>query len=170
MAINTALAALKVKFEKPPLKKKVLDISLNGGHLLLHLFYNHFEETFPRNVKADKLPSADAEALGKMNNPIASRIVTYRSNAKTLGSLRNATTHISPATTFGVNEAQPRARLLFNVISFDNVERIFSQAEQSVPINMDKRGRRAFIVPSATVPTEEVLSNPLNAAIFEGVK
>lgn len=163
------LDALAVRFAKEPMKKGKPDWSLNSRYLLCHLFFNILKEATPRNVPKGKLPSVDAEALEKMSTPIAAKLVQYRSNDKTLKSIQNAQTHVFPATAFGKTDGQDRAILRFNIIGFDNVERIFSVADRSIPINVDKRARNAFITTPDTVDTATVLANPKNKALFDAI-
>ena len=162
------LDALAVRFAKEPIKKGKPDWSLNSRYLLCHLFFNVLKEQQPRNVPKGKLPSVDAEALDKMNTPIAAKLVQYRSNDKTLKSIQNAQSFVYPGAAFGHTDGQARALLRFNVISFDNVERIFSVAERSIPINVDKRARNAFVTPTEQISSEKVAVDPRNVAILEG--
>lgn len=163
------LDALAVRFQKEPMKKGKPDWSLNSRYLLSHLFFNVLKEQQPRNVPKGKLPSVDAEALEKMHTPIAPKLVQYRSNDKTLKSIQNAQSFVYPGAAFGHTDGQARALLRFNVISFDNVERIFSVAERSIPINVDRRARNAFVVPTETVDTEVVMQDERNAEILRKI-
>lgn len=163
------LDALAVRFQKEPMKKGKPDWSLNSRYLLCHLFFNVLKEQQPRNVPKGKLPSVDAEALEKMKTPIAQKLVQYRSNDKTLKSIQNAQSFIYPGEAFGHTDGLPRALLRFNVIGFDNVERIFSVAERSIPINVDKRARNAFVTPTEQVDTATVIADPRNASLLAQV-
>lgn len=163
------LDALKVRFQQEPMKKGKPDWSLNSRYLLCHLFFNILRESVPKGVAKGKLPSIDAEALEKMSTPIAPKLVQYRSNDKTLKSIQNAQAHVFPGADFGHTDGQPRALLRFNVIGYDNVERIFSVAERSIPINVDKRARNAFVTSEAQIATTDVLADPRNKAIFDAI-
>lgn len=163
------LDALAVRFQKEPMKKGKPDWSLNSRYLLCHLFFNVLKEQQPRNVPKGKLPSVDAEALEKMHTPIAPKLVQYRSNDKTLKSIQNAQSFVYAGAAFGHTDGQARALLRFNVIGFDNVERIFSVAERSIPINVDKRARDAFVTPTERVDTATVTADPRNAALLAQV-
>jgi hypothetical protein len=44
----------------------------------------------------------------------------------------------------------------FNVLGYDNVERIFAQEAESVPLNVDKGVRCAFITPPTTIDETEL--------------
>lgn len=173
------LDALKGKYPTEPIKRKRVaksgggfelvptpDWTLNSRMLLVHLFFNVLGEKAPRNVPKGKLPSIDAEALEAMNTPIAAKLSAYRSMDKTLKSIENATSFVYPAAAFGQPGHEERALLRFNPLGYDNVERVFSVAGRSIPINVDKRARNAFTVPTQTVSTADVMANPKNAALL----
>lgn len=132
-------------------KVKVSDWNLDSRNLMINLFFNILGEKY-RTAKG-KLPSIDAKALGKMDNPIAGDLITYRSNKKTLDSFKNVNSFINEASLYqeeihrGVIIAADKATVVFNVLGFDNIERIFTVAKKSIPINIDKRARKAFKVP-----------------------
>lgn len=158
------LADLKELFIEEPkknkkidgIKQQVIDWNLNSRHLMINLFFNVFKEKH-RIIKG-KLPSIDAEALSKMKNSISGDLITYRSNKKTLDSFKNVDSYIHCADVFFDDDSvRKKATVKFNVLGFDNVERIFSVAGQSVPINTDKRARCAFIVPYWSTISENVL-------------
>lgn len=152
---------LKEEFKTEPVKNKkvkgskekiqVIDWNLDSRHLMINLFFNIFKEKY-RTVKG-KLPSTDANALEKMDNPIAADLITYRSNKKTLDSFKNVSSYINEGTLYqeekhsGVIISEDKATVIFNVLGFDNIERIFTAAKRSIPINIDKRARKAFKVP-----------------------
>lgn len=137
-------------------KTKVIDWNLNSRNLMINLFFNVLKEKY-RTVKG-KLPSIDAEALSKMRSPIAAGLIKYRSNKKTLDSFKNIDHYIFPSTYYGgLDISCNKANIKYNVLSFDNVERIFTVAGQSIPINADKRARKAFIVPFWDTISEDLL-------------
>ena len=136
--------------------------TLNSRYLLLHLFYNVLEQKRGRTKKG-ALPKLGANELGRMTHPLAANIVEYRSRAKTLGSLKNAQTYQRPARSFTEPTGTPtRAVIKYNTVGYDNVERIFTQAGESIPLNLDKRGRRAFVVPPTKVPATEIPRDSLD--------
>lgn len=160
------LEDLEGLFEKEPIKNKkvvgtktkikVIDWNLNSRNLMINLFFNVLKEKF-RAVKG-KLPSIDAETLSKMNSPIAAGLIKYRSNKKTLDSFKNVDKYLYPSEIYKCGDIScNKANIKYNVLSFDNVERIFTVAGQSIPINADKRVRNAFIVPHWDIISEGLL-------------
>lgn len=154
------LEDLKEEFKEEPFKNKkvagskekvkVTDWNLDSRNLMINLFFNVLGEKH-RTAK-DKLPSIDANALGKMDNSIAGDLITFRSNKKTLDSFKNVNSFIKASlyreeVYRGIIVSVDKATVIFNVLGFDNIERIFTAAKRSVPINMDKRARKAFKVP-----------------------
>lgn len=160
--VKKTLEDLKEEFKTEPVKNKkvkgtkekikVIDWNLNSRNLMINLFFNIFGEKH-RTAKG-KLPTIDATALGKMNNTIAADLITYRSNKKTLDSFKNVSSYINPGSLYreevynGVIVNPDKATIIFNVLGFDNIERIFTAADRSIPINVDKRARKAFVVPN----------------------
>lgn len=148
------------RFNKEPKKW-----TLNSRFLMVHMFFNVIGEKAPRTQKG-KLPSIDADALEKMGSPLAQALVAYRSDAKTLGSLQSATAFIRPQSDFNGGLVSPtgeKAIIRYSPLGYDNIERVFSVKDVSIPLNVDKRGRNAFITPPATKPTAEVLqADPRN--------
>lgn len=166
------------RFTKMPTKRKrlpnrqtvtVLDWSLNSRYLMAHLFFNVLGESIPKGLPKGKLPSMDADALEKMRNPIAHSLIEFRSAEKTLKSLEGVQKFIFSSPVFRHPGDLSRALLRFNIIGYDNVERIFSVSENSIPINVDKRVRKAFIPPLRSVLTQDILSNPDNVALFNSI-
>lgn len=151
---TATLKELKEKFKKEPIKNKrvgkqkvkVQDWNLNSRNLMVNLFFNVLKEK-GLSIKG-KLPSIDAEALSKMKHPLAVKLITFRSNTKTLDSFKNVNSYIHPPNLF-LTEGPScvKAVVIFNVLGYDNIERIFAAANKSIPINIDKRARKAFIVP-----------------------
>jgi hypothetical protein len=151
------LKDLEDQFKNEPKKNKkingvknlVPDWNLNSRHLMIHLFFNILKEN--HHTAKDTLPSIDAEALEKMNTPIAGKLIEYRSNKKTLDSFKNTNTYIYDAKCFNKFDSEEeigqKANIKYNIIGYDNIERIFPVAGESVPLNMDKRIREAFVVP-----------------------
>lgn len=158
---GNALLDLRAKYATEP--KKATDVSLNGRHLMCHYFFNVLGEAVPRNTPKDKLPSIDAAALGKMRNTFAPRLARWRSVTKAMQSLRNAASFVLPETEFAADDLQSptgqRAVFQFQTVGFDNVERAFTLPERSIPLNLDKSGRAAFITPTATLDPA-TLPNP----------
>ena len=150
-----ALEDLKEQFKKEPKKNKkikgskekieIIDWNLNSRNLMINLFFNVLKEKH-RTAK-DKLPSIDADALSKMKNSIAGELIAFRSNTKTLQSLKNVDSYIyAPEVYFDKNIPYDKANINYNILGYDNIERIFPVAGKSVPINADKRARLAFVV------------------------
>ena len=145
------------RFDKEP-----LSWSLNPGYLSIHLFYNVLKERAPRK-KGGKLPSVDADSLGKMKHPIADRMLEYRSEGKVLQSFQNSVKFVHPAALFSKSFIFSEMKVVFKflVTSHDNVERIFAAAKESIPLTLDKGARCAFKVPESTVDEGELSSEVL---------
>lgn len=162
------LEDLKELFKEEPFKNKrvagqkekvrVIDWNLDSRNLMINLFFNVLKEK--HHTAKDKLPKIDAMALSKMTHPIAGELIKFRSNKKTLDSFKNVSSYINSSENY-INETDvitpvDKATLLFNVLGYDNVERIFTVAAKSIPINTDKRARNAFIVPSSKISAKEL--------------
>jgi hypothetical protein len=127
-------------------KQQVINWNLNSRNLMINFFFNVLKEKH-RSIKG-KLPSIDADALGKMKDPIASKLIIFRSNKKTLDSFFNVSKYVhDPKVYYDLDTPCKKANVKFNVLGYDNIERIFPVAKESVPINADKRSRLAFIIP-----------------------
>lgn len=133
------------------------DWSLASRYLMTHLFFNVLREDIPRNQKKGTLPSLDAEALERMRSPLAAALVTLRQEQRTLASYRNADDFVS----VHLPDTPPRAHFAFNVLGFDGVERIFTRPGESLPLNLDKGARRAFITPLDTVARSDLDADTL---------
>ena len=157
------------KFDTEPIKMKkvgsakvkVADWTLNSRHLLMHLFYNVLG--FKAKGRGDKLPSIDEEALMSTKHPLAEKLIRYRKLNRICDSLKNASQFVRPGTEFdnSMIDAPNKAVMQFNPATYDNVERIFTVAEKSIPINADKRVRNTFIVPTDTVSADELDADSL---------
>jgi hypothetical protein len=165
---------LRDKFSTPPkMTKKGDGVSLNSRHLMIHYFFNVLGETVPRNTPKDKLPSIDAAALGKMRNPFAPRLARWRSVKKAMESLVNAASFVLPEDQFAKdNLTSPtgeRAVFQFQVVGFDNVERAFTLSERSIPLNIDKAGRAAFITPAPSLDISAI-KNPRTQQVLQALQ
>lgn len=122
--------------------------TLNSRYVMIALFYGVLKEKYQK--KKDALPSIDAAALDKMNNPIAEELKEIRSMNRTLASLNNVSNYLHWGHCFDIFEGNPDevcGQFAFTV-TYDNVERIFSDKERSIPLNVDKDlGRKSFIAP-----------------------
>ena len=149
-----------VKTKKVGSKKvKVADWTLNSRHLLIHLFYNVLGNK-PSKKDDTKLPSIDEENLVKMNSPLAQKLIKYRKTQRILDSLQNASQFVKNGDEFPKDSIPSlyKAVMQFSPSTYDNVERIFTVAEGSIPINADKRVRNALTVPSETIDESQILS------------
>lgn len=176
--MTKTLKDLENQFKIEPKKNKkvngvkniVSDWDLNSRHLMLHLFYNVLKEK--HHTAKDKLPSLDAEALEKMNTPLAEKLIKYRSNKKTLDSFKNTEKYIYNAKCFNEHKSKEevgyKAKIKYNIIGYDNIERIFPIAGESIPLNMDKRVREAFIVPRGNILKSELSKETLT--LLEQIK
>ncbi len=182
MAKVSVLETLKTKFKTMPTKRvrnaqgvmqTIPNISITSTHLLAHLFFNILKEK-PGRVGKSGIPSLDAQTLSDFQSPLAAKIVEFRSLERTLSSFKNAQAYVKPYKAFKILHPEgspeidlesPRGLVFFNPIAYDNVERIFSVAEQSIPLNVDKQARNAFEVPAAQVGIEEI-SDPLTFTLL----
>jgi hypothetical protein len=143
--------------------------TLNSRYIVIHYFFNVLGEKRPRNLKKGTLPSIDAAALEKMANPVAGRLLEWRSALKAMQSIQNALTFVKSENAFAqggpISPSGAKAVFRFVTTAHDNVERVFTQAKRSIPLNLDKSGRKAFIVPAYKVPTAAVTADPANAAL-----
>ena len=162
------LAELEPLFSKEPVKNKKMDgvkkqipnWNLNSRNLMINLFFNVLKEKHSKTK--DKLPSINADALSKMKNPIAGELITFRSNKKTLDSFKNVSSYIyDPDIYYDGGTPCKKANIKFNVLGYDNIERIFSVAGESIPINTDKRARKAFITPYWDKVSKEELNEEI---------
>lgn len=151
---KATLEDLKEKFKNEPIKNKKVDKkkvqvvawNLDSRNLMINLFFNVLKEK-GRSIKG-KLPSIKADSLAKMKHPIAAQLITFRSNTKTLDSFKNVSSYIhNPKYFLTEGPSCDKAVVIFNVLGYDNIERIFTAAGRSVPINTDKRARKAFVTP-----------------------
>lgn len=160
MAEPVTLESLKDKFKTAPKPK---DVSLNARYLMVHLLYNVFGQKVPRNLKKGKLPSTDADSLDQMDHPFCSRLKRWRSVSRSISSLQSAARLVRKATDFNPDapEGEERAPMVFTCVGYDNIERAFTQPGVSIPINLDKKGRHAFVTPPATRQLASAIhSNP----------
>ena len=147
------------RYATEPLKRGKPNWTLNSRYIIIHLFYNVLGEKAPRNLPKGKLPSVDAASLEKMSVPIALRLIKQRSAVKALQSIANALTFVKPQQLFAPGLASPteqKAVVRFNTVGYDNIERVFSMAKRSIPLNLDKAGRRAFVTPASTFAAEQI--------------
>ena len=143
-------------------KVKVADWTLNSRHLLIHLFYNVLGNK-PSRKDDSKLPSIDEESLLKMNSPLAEKLIKYRKTQRILDSLTNASQFVKDGRDFPPSlESEYKAVMQFSPSTYDNVERIFTVAEGSIPINADKRVRNALTVPSSKISSESLSAETLS--------
>ena len=175
MASTTAIKNLKDlaeshKFDTEPVKTKkfgsskvkVADWTLNSRHLLIHLFYNVLGNK-PSKKDDTKLPSIDEENLLRMNSPLAEKLIKYRKTQRILDSLLNASQFVKDGREFPESiPSEYKAVMQFSPSTYDNVERIFTVAEGSIPINADKRVRNALTVPQEKVSESEISSESLS--------
>lgn len=142
--------------EEPKPKKGEPGWTLNSRNLIAACLFGKMGMAVPRNAAKDKLPSIAAPQLEKCSHPFAGVLKEWKSKAHTVSSIKSATGHIRDAEAFGQTGGR-RARIVYNVINFGNVERVFTKAEESVPISADKRVRYA-LAPSdgTTVDTAQL--------------
>lgn len=164
--IYPALESLKKEFEfEPKSSKGVQKWGLGSRKLIIHLFANILGEKF-RMPKDDKLPSCDAKTMDKFKGSVAfelgARISAHRSAERSLSSFKNATKFIYPA----ANGLCHKALIGYRPLGFDNVERIFTKAEESIPLNLDKQARKAFLSSVHRIAKEEILAAIPNFADY----
>ena len=168
-------AALE-KYKTEPMKKGRPDWTLNSRNLIIACLFGPMKQKLPRGAK-DKMPSIAAPVLEKMDTPLAGLIIKYRSKAHSLTSIRNALEQVRTEKDFDPGSETPdaaRARVIFNVVNFGNVERIFTRAEDSIPISADKRVRYAMrrthdeMVNAITVPDRAKHMLPIGEVVAEG--
>lgn len=163
-AEHPALVALAQKFEKEPMKKGKPDWNSNSRHLLVHLFFNIFGEKAKMSRQdPTKLPSLDAKAMEKLKTPegrsLGKKITHLRSLTRSLDSFLNAMKFIFPASAFGVEDSHEHALISYRTMGADCVERVFTKSEESIPLNLDKSARNAFVTSGAFVPLEAFKGN-----------
>ncbi len=141
----------KVSKDNPKMWYKVVpDWTLNSRHLLKHIFYNIMGE---KTTIKSKLPSIDAQTMRKYKSieaiTLGKAIAKYRSVSKTLASLKLCLSFVRPATQFDsqADKNENRGIIQYNSIGYGCIERLFTRPKESIPINADKRVRKAFIVP-----------------------
>lgn len=157
---------------EPKAKGKTPGWTFNSRYLMCHLIYNVLQQKFPPRTPKDKLPSIDADALSTMEHPIPHALLKLRSDVKTLQSIQNAAKFIRPAEAFGVtpDQSPSRAIIRYATLGYDNVERVFTLPDLSIPLNVDKRARNAFITPiTQTTLGDAVQHDPRNAALLEAL-
>jgi len=145
---------------------EIKDWTPNSRYLMINLFYNILGETPPRTNKG-KLPSIDEAALETMRNPIAKKLIALRKMKKTLDSFLLVRRLVHPDNHFA-GDPSPfgvKGVIKFAPYTFDGIERIFTKAGESIPINTDKQARNAFICPSATIEIDNI--DPVNHSILE---
>lgn len=162
-AAPPSLADLPAKFTTKPKPKS---FSLNSRYLMIHYLFNVLGEAVPRNLRKGMLPKIDAASLEKMKNPFAPRLLAWRSKTKAVQSLQGALGFVKSSDTFAPSPfrtaGQTKGVFRFLGTGYDNVERIFTMPKRSIPLNLDKSGRAAFVVPSTTIAEAEVAADPRN--------
>lgn len=120
--------------------------SVLSSQLLGHVFFNvHGEKVPKKNVSEQKLPSMDAKSTAKFKMDgsivLAQAITDFRSKGRQLSSFENALEQ-----TYEIKGQDNFATAFINLkgMEQDNVERIFTRAGESIPLNMDKVARNAF--------------------------
>lgn len=138
--------AEKYAAEPKPKRTGEPNWTILSSHLLGHVFFNIFgEKVAKKNQVEGKLPSMDAKAVAKFKSPgataLATAITEYRSKSRQHSSFENALTQL-----YEIPNQKNFAKGFINLkgIEQDNVERIFTRAEESIPLNMDKVARNAF--------------------------
>lgn len=174
---SKTLEDLKEMFVKEPTKKKkvgserkeVVNWNLDSRNLMINLFFNVLGEKGKRTAKG-KLPSIKAEVLENMKHPIAMEIVKFRSDTKTLQSFLNVSSYLTSSKFFlekGEKSSCEKGVIKFNVLGFDNIERIYPVAAESVPISVKKEVRKAFIVPKDNFIDEMDLNEEVKSILSQ---
>lgn len=134
-----------IKYAREPIKKKTgqPDWSLNSRNLIAAVIFGRMGAPIPRGSK-DKIPSIAAPVLDKISHPFAGVLKEFRSKSTTVGSIKGSFEHTRPASAFGMGEGQERVRIIYTILGYGNVERVFTQAKESLPISSDKRIRYAL--------------------------
>lgn len=170
MAENAEVKAQLDRYANEPIKKSTGEPTwtLNSRNLIAACLYGPMGAPIPRGFK-DKLPSTAAGYLEKMAHPFAGILMEYRSKSNTASSLTSALQHVFPASDFihplPQDYPEHRARIVYNVVNFNDVERIFTKKGGSIPISADKRVRYALKVNTwGSTPFDGV--DPANRALL----
>lgn len=161
MPAPSSLSELAVKYAAPLREAELKKVTPNSRYLLLHYLYNVLKLPTARNQKKDTLPSTDAATMERFDHPFPGRITRWRSNSRALKSVQGALKFCFPAERFAGAVPSPtgeKAVFWFAAIGYDNIERSFPMSEKSIPINLHKPGRAAFITPAPSEPTADILA------------
>lgn len=167
MAEMTALEQIASKFVTEPKNRKGEPTwKITGRHILLHLFINVLGEKV-KIPRGKDLPSLDADAMEKFKGPVArtlgKMISDYRSEERTISSTKGALEFIAPHDDFSQAQGPyERAEFCYRTMGFDAVERVFAKAAGSIPLNIDKGARKAFITGPRTLSLAQLIESPLN--------
>lgn len=170
------IAAALEKYAKEPMKKGQPDWTLNSRNLIIACLFGPMGQKLPRTPK-DKMPSIAAAVLEKMTTPLAGIIIKFRSKSHALTSIKNALEQVRTEGDFILDSPEPeapRARVIFNVVNYGNVERIFTRVEDSIPISADKRVRYAMrrvddeLVNAITISDRAKAMLPVGEVLAEG--
>lgn len=149
----------------------VVEWTPNSRHLMIHLFYNVIGEKAKK--RKDKLPSLDESTMTKfktnMGIELGKKIIKFRKDSKVLASLKNAMTHVYDDSCFS-GDSSPKGKkavVTFNPLGYDNVERIFTRAGESIPINTSKLVRKAFVTPEKNIYPWELTQRELQLIPIE---
>lgn len=152
------------KYAREPMKKGLPNWTLNSRNLIAACIYGKMGQTVPRGSK-DKIPSIAAPILEKMDIPFARVLKEFRSKSHTVTSISSSIEHIRDASAFGpYHPGERRVRIIYTVLGFGNVERVFTPPKDSLPISADKRVRYAIgITNPPMLKTDEEKHAPLLA-------
>ena len=161
------LADLRDAFKEEPLKnvkidgvkKKVPKWNMDSRNLMINLFFNILKEK--HRTAAGKLPSINADALDKMKNPIAQEVIKFRSDTNLLNSFKNVGSYVHSNRKYGYSDEWDRANIKYNMVGFDNVERIYPVAKESIPLSANKKVRKAFVIPRSHLIFEDYLKDDI---------
>lgn len=131
----------------------------NSRHLFINMFFNLMGEKKPRAKKGGGLPSIDASTLENMSTPIAAQLIEFRQISKTLTSVKGALQYIFPEGHFVPSHTSPtgqKALIAYNTMGFDSIERIYTVEKKSLPLNVDKKVRNAFVSTEPSIPVGEL--------------
>lgn len=163
------LESLAAKYATRPKETEIKKMTPNSRYVLIHYLFNVLKLPVPRNLKKGELPSTDAANMERQSHPFAARLTQWRSMGRALQSIQGALGFCKPQEVFAGDLASPtgqKAVFWFNIVGHDNIERCFTLAKRSIPINLHKPGRKAFITPEATLDRDVAIKAPGNAELL----
>lgn len=166
--VEEAYKALTPQFATEPTKgvrNPQPNWSLGSPNLLSYFIFYVLKAEPRRGTKQLKngIYSTNEESIHGLGSSFCENLIEFRSKSRSLSSVKNVGSHLikQPDGSF-------KGSIFWSPMGYEGVERVFAQAEKSIPINVDKRARKAFTVSKETVclgdlspATLEILYQPI---------